>query len=100
MVRAIFLVTQDSTEHIFLAVHHYLAPPRSLPDPFAQYPDFGVSLWLSETQKEVTIVPGNRDIYHAIYCDWDYKIMAMKPLNRVSLHIKLNEGYPLTLFLS
>jgi hypothetical protein len=86
MVRAIFLVTQGSAEHVFLAVHRYLAPPASLPDPFACYPDFGASLWSSNTQKEITIVPGNRDIYHAIYREWEYKIMVMKPLNRVSKH--------------
>ena len=85
MVRAIFLVRQDSTsQHIFLAVHRFLAPATSLPNPFTRYPDFGAGLWSSETQKEVTIVPGNRCIYHAIYRDWDYKIMVMKPLNRVS----------------
>ena len=84
MVRAIFLVTQDSSTHMFLAVHRYLTPETSLPNPFARYPDFGASLWSSETQKEVTIVPGNRRIYHAIYRDWDYKILVMKLLNRVS----------------
>lgn len=92
IVRAIFLVTQGSTEHIFLAVHRYLAPPSDLPNPFSRYPDFGASLWSSETQKEVTIVPGNRDIYHAIYRDWDYRIIVMKPLNRVSLRIIFDEG--------
>ena len=92
MVRAIFLVMQDRTEHVFLAIHRYLTPPRSLPDPFARYPEFGASLWSSETQKDITIVPGNRDIYHAIYRDWDYKIMVMKPLNRVRLHVIFNEG--------
>lgn len=84
MVRAILLVTQDSTTHVFFAVHRYLAPRTTLPNPFASYPDFGASLWSSETQKEVTIVPGSRRIYHAIYRDWDYKILVMKPLNRVS----------------
>jgi hypothetical protein len=88
IVRAIFLVTQDSTTHIFLAIHRYLAPRTSLPNPFARYPDFGASLWSSETQKEVTIVPGHRKIYHAIYRSWDYKILVMKPLNRVSNIIK------------
>ena len=81
----IFLVTQGSTEHVFLAVHHYLTPPTSLLNPFACYPDFGASLWSSEMQKEITIVPGNRDIYHAIYWDWDYKIVVMKPLNKVTI---------------
>jgi hypothetical protein len=84
IIRAIFQITQDSAEHIFLAVQCYLAPPTSLPNPFTRYPDFGASLWSSEIQKEVTIVPGNRDIYHAIYRDWDHKIKVMKPLNRVS----------------
>jgi hypothetical protein len=84
IVRAIFLVMQDKRKHVLLAVHRYLAPPTSLPNPFARYPDFGASLWSSETQKEVTIVPGNRDIYHAIYRDWTHEIMVMKPLNRVS----------------
>lgn len=84
IVRAIFLKRHDSATHIFLAVHRYLTPTASLPNPFARYPDFGASLWSSETQKEVTIVPGSRKICHAIYRDWDYKIMVMKPLNRVS----------------
>lgn len=84
MVRAIFLVRQDSATHIFLAVHRYLTPAASLPNPFARYPEFGASLWSSETQKEATIVPGSRKIYHAVYRGWDYKIMVMKPLNRVS----------------
>ena len=84
IVRAIFLVKQDSATHIFLAVHCYLTPTTFLPNPFARYPEFGASLWSSETQKEVTIVPGSRKICHAIYRDWDYKIMVMKPLNRVS----------------
>jgi hypothetical protein len=83
-VRSIFLVKQDSATHIFLAVHRFLTPEASLPNPFARYPEFGASLWSSEIQKEVTIVPGSRKIYHAIYRDWDYKIMVMKPLNRVS----------------
>lgn len=95
MVRAIFQVTQDSTTHTFLAIHRYLTPKTSLPNPFACYPDFGASLWSSETQKEVTIVPGNRRIYHAIYRDWDYKILVMKPLNRVSI-IALNGDSVLT----
>ena len=86
-VRVIFLVTHGSAEHVFLAVHRYLTPPTSLPNPFARYPDFGASLWSSDTQKEITIVPGNRDIYHAIYRDWDYKIVVMKPLNKVSYMI-------------
>lgn len=84
MVRAIFMVMQDRVQHTFLAVHRYLAPTMSLPDPFARYPDFGASLWSSETQKDITIVPISRDIYHAVYRDWDYKVMVMKPLNRVS----------------
>jgi hypothetical protein len=84
LVRSIFLVTQDNTTHTFLAIHRYLTPKTSLPNPFARYPDFGASLWSSETQKEVTIVPGNRRIYHAIYRDWGYKILVMKPLNKVS----------------
>ncbi len=84
IVRAIFGVMQDSTTRIFLAVHHYLVPTKSLPNPFTRYPEFGVSLWSSDTQKEVTLVPENRKIYHAIYQDWDYKVMVMKPLNRVS----------------
>jgi hypothetical protein len=84
VVRAIFQVRHGSATHKFLAVHRYLAPTASLPDPFARYPEFGASLWSSETQKEVTIVPGSRKICHAIYRDWDYKIMVMKPLNRVS----------------
>ena len=83
-VRSIFLVKQDSSTHIFLAVHRFLTPEPSLPNPFARYPEFGASLWSSETQKEVTIVPGSRKIYHAIYRDWEFKIMVMKPLNRVS----------------
>ena len=90
MVRAIFQVTQDSTTHILLAVHRYLPPTISLPNPFAHYPEFGASLWSSETQKEVTIVPGCQKIYHAIYRDWDYKIMVMKPLNRVSDYLGRN----------
>jgi hypothetical protein len=77
-------VTQGSTEHVFLAIHRYLTPPTSLLNPFACYPDFGASLWSSETQKEITIVLGNCNIYHAIYWDWDYKIVVMKPLNKVS----------------
>jgi len=84
-VHEIFLVTQGSAEHVFLAVHHYLTPPTSLLNPFACYPDFGASLWSSEMQKEITIVPGNHDIYHAIYWDWDYKIVVMKPLNKVTI---------------
>lgn len=91
MIRTIFLVTDDITAQIFLAVYRYLAPPASLPNPFTRYPDFGASLWLSETQKEVTIVPGNRRICHAIYRDWDYKILVMKPLNRVSNIILLEK---------
>ncbi len=78
MIRAIF------TTYTFLAIHRYLAPRASLPDPFARYPDFGASIWSSETHKDVTIVPVNRNIYHAIYRDWDYKLMVMKPLNKVS----------------
>ena len=84
MICTIFLVMQDSTQHIFLAVHRYLALATSLPNPFAQYPDFSASLWSLEMQKEITIVLGNQNLYHAIYRNWDYKIMVMKPLNRVS----------------
>jgi hypothetical protein len=84
MVRAIFQVTQDHTTHTFLAIHRYLAPGASLPDPFACYPDFGASIWSSETQSEVTIVSVKRKFYHAIYRDWDDKLMVMKPLNEVS----------------
>src|SRR6266702_1437614 len=84
IVRAIFQVIQDNTTYIFLAVNRYLTPMTSLPDPLARYPEFGASLWSSEMQKEVTIVPGSQKIYHAIYRDWDYRIMVMKPLNRVN----------------
>jgi len=84
-VHIIFLVTQGSAEHVFLAIHCYLTPLTSLLNPFACYPDFGASLWSSDTQKEITIVLGNRDIYHAIYWDWDYKIVVMKPLDCVVL---------------
>ena len=91
MIRAIFLITQDSAEHIFLAVHRYHTPLTSLPNPFTHYPDFGANLWSSEIQKEITIVPGNCDIYHAIYRDWDHKIKVMKPLNRVSNIILVGE---------
>ena len=83
IIRAIFLARQDGEEQIFLAVHRYLSPPVSLPNPFTRYLDFSAGLWSSETCKEVTIVPGNRDIYHAIHRSWDYKILVMKPLNRV-----------------
>jgi hypothetical protein len=74
IIYTIFRIMQDSTEHIFLAIQCYLVPPTSLLNPFTHYPDFGASLWSSEIQKKVTIVPGNHDIYHAIYCDWDHKI--------------------------
>jgi hypothetical protein len=84
IVDAIFLVPLDGIKHVFLAVYRHLALPASLPDPFTRYPDFGAGLWLSETQNEITIVPGSRDIYHAIYRNWEHKIMVMKPLNRVS----------------
>jgi hypothetical protein len=84
IVRAIFLARHDSATHIFLAVHRYLTPATSLPNPLASYPDFGASLWSSEMQKEVTIVPGSWKICHAIYQDWDHKMMVMKPLDRVS----------------
>ena len=84
IIRTIFLVRQDSEEHIFLAVYRYATPPMSQLNPFTRYPDFGAGLWSSETCKEVTIVPGNRAIYHAIYRGWDHKILVMKPLNRVS----------------
>lgn len=84
MVRAIFQVTQDGTAYTFLAIHRYLAPAPSLPNPFARYPDFGASIWLSETQREVTIVPVKRRMHHAIYRNWDHRLMVMKPLNRVS----------------
>ena len=57
MVRAIFQVTQDRTAYTFLAIHRYLAPEASLPNPFTRYPDFGASIWLSEMQREVTIIP-------------------------------------------
>jgi hypothetical protein len=83
-VRAIFQVTQKGRAYTFLTVHRYLAPRASLPNPFAHYPDFGASIWSSETQKEVTIVPVKRRMYHAIYRDWDYKLVVMKPLDRVS----------------
>jgi hypothetical protein len=91
MVRSIFLVTQNGTEHIFLAIHRYLEPPSSLPNPFLRYPDFGASLWSLETEKEITIVPGSREIYHAVYRDWEYKILVMKPLNRVRLYVIYDE---------
>ncbi len=84
MVRAIFQVTQDRTAYTFLAIHHYLAPEASLPNPFARYLDFGASIWSSEMQREVTIIPVKQRMYHAIYRDWDCKLMVMKPLNRVS----------------
>ena len=35
IVHAIFLVRYDSVTHIFLAVHRYLMPTPSLPNPFA-----------------------------------------------------------------
>src|SRR5229473_4696465 len=84
MVCAIFQVTQGRTVYRFLAIHRYLVPGASLPDPFACYPDFGASIWSSETQREVTIIPVKQRMYHAIYQDWDCKLMVMKPLNRVS----------------
>lgn len=86
IIREILLVKQGSEGHmIFLAVHRYIAPLMSPPNPFMRYPDFGAGLWSSDTSKEITIVPGNRDVYHAIYRRWDYKILVMKPLNRVSV---------------
>jgi len=66
IVDAILLVPQDGIKHVFLAVHRYLALPASLLDPFTRYPDFGANLWLSETQKEITIVLGSCDIYHVM----------------------------------
>ncbi|SRR6266702_1660215 len=59
IVCAIFQVIQDNTTHIFLVVNRYLMPMTSLPDPLACYLEFGASLWSSEMQKEVTIVPGS-----------------------------------------
>lgn len=84
MVRAIFQVTQNRTAYTFLAIHRYLAPGASRPNPFARYPDFGASIWSSETQREVTIVPVKRSMHHAIYREWEHNLMVMKPLNRVS----------------
>jgi hypothetical protein len=84
LVRAIFQVTHDRTAYTFLAIHRYITPGASLLDPFTRYPDFGASIWSSETQREVTIVPVKRRIYHAIYRPWDYRLMVMKPLNKVS----------------
>jgi len=84
LVRAIFQVTHDRTAYTFLAIHRYIAPGASLLNPFTRYPDFGASIWSSETQREVTIVPVKRRIYHAIYRRWDYRLMVMKPLNKVS----------------
>lgn len=84
MVRAIFQVTQGHTAYTFLAIHRYLAPEASLPNPFTRYPDFGASIWSSETQKEVTIVPVKRSMHHAIYREWEHNLLVMKPLNKVS----------------
>jgi hypothetical protein len=50
IISSICLVTQDSEERIFLAVHHYLTPPASLPGPLAAYPDFSASLVIRNAQ--------------------------------------------------
>ena len=59
----------------------------------------GAGLWSSEMYK-VTIVPGNWNIYHAIYRKWDDKLMVTNPLDRISV-LYIDEGYnSLTLIIS
>lgn len=91
VVRSIFsLSAADYTEekphmHVILAVHRYMPKLHMTFDPFADYPDFGASIWSKTLDERIETIPSTRRMCHAIRQTWDDETYVMKPLLRVSL---------------
>ena len=82
-VCSIFLVKQDSTLHVFLAVHCF-SHLKHLCQTFFMSPRVWYKFMVIWDAKRSNDCARRSKFYHAIYQDWEYKIMVMKPLNRVS----------------
>jgi hypothetical protein len=78
----------NKTRGILLAVQRYksLADIDHIRDPFKRFTDFGAGLW-HEKMDRLEIITTTQKICHAIWRQWEDKILVMRPLNRVS-HIE------------
>jgi hypothetical protein len=79
------------TQSHFLAVHRYESIPDNIEDPFHRYPDFGASLWSENINKQVEIIDLSRKFCHGICRNWQQGILVLKPLDKVSLRLTMNE---------
>jgi hypothetical protein len=96
VIREIFSVQcpvqQDQfTEYFFLVVHKFLPLESTLLDPFRTLPDFGASIWMAELEEQPTVIPDWHPLCHAIFRQWDKDTVVMKPLNRVSERIIIED---------
>ena len=102
IIREIFTIhSQDGLSHwTFLAVHPYLSHTHLIDNQlFTQWTDFGASLYSTEHDPYIHIVPTSRRIFHAIQRRWNGTSQVLKSLDRVSTFYPLPVPWPLPLFL-
>jgi hypothetical protein len=84
VIRQVFSPSSN-VDLIFLAVHRH-SPARwrlNERDPFADFPDFGASIWAKEVQNQVEIIRLTQRIYATDLRRWDSDKMVMKPIIEV-----------------
>ena len=84
VIRQIFSPSSNA-ELVFLAIHRY-SPARwqaNERDPFADFPDFGASIWATEVQDQVEIIQPAQRIYATDLRKWGLDKIVMKPIIEV-----------------
>lgn len=83
-------VPQTSSTHhslcILFVVHRFLPSSPLASDPFAQYPEFGASIWSRELSSDIDITPAIRGVHHAMRAPWTNDTYVLKSVAKVSTH--------------
>lgn len=82
VIRQIFTVSStDQSNGTFLAVQKFL--PKTIPDPFDRYPEFGARLWSIDLDPSIFVICATQKICHGIQRKWGENHVVMRPMNKV-----------------
>jgi hypothetical protein len=86
VIEYIFSVpSKDSKKTYYIAARKNLPVSNSVVDPFQMYEDFRASLWRDKYGTDLDIVPIVGSVFcHTISMAWEYGVVVMKPLDKVS----------------
>ena len=99
MIREIFTIHSQNglSQWTFLAVHPYISHAHLIDNQvFTRWTDFGASLFSTEHDPYIHIVPTSRRIFHAIRRRWNGASQVLKSLDRVSTSYSFPVPHPLT----